>query len=136
MFDVHCWQLGVDILIECSTHCSSNNLNAFADAQHRYLTVVSHTCQQQFLLVTYRCYAMQFTNRFLSQIERIDVAASTEDNTIQRLQLVSKQVCLLVWWNHNRNTTSHQHRAIIALGQGTCLLAQVTCDTNDRMIRT
>ena len=67
VLDSHTFLLRVDVLMEFATEGSRDDLNAFANSQHRNLSVVSKTHQEEFLLVALRTNGMELRNGLLTQ---------------------------------------------------------------------
>ena len=67
VLDSHTFLLRIDVLIEFATEGSRDDLNAFANTQHRNLSVVSKTHQKEFLLVALRTNGMKLRNGLLTQ---------------------------------------------------------------------
>ena len=132
VLDADTFHLGVDVLIQRSTKGGIDNLNTLADTQHRNLTVIRQTSQQQLLLVAFRGDAVQFFHRLFTQQQRIDVPTSTEDDTIQAVEQFTQTIRFIERRNDEGNATSLQRRLIIAFSQCASLLIVIARDANHR----
>ena len=142
VLDAYTFRLRIDVLIEFAAECSRDNLDAFANAEHRNLTVGSETNQQQFLFVALWAHGMQLRNGLFAQQQRIDIATAAEEDAIERVEVVlqvlkgflSVHVRNAEWRNDDRDATGTKHGLIVAFGNRTLLVFVVARDTNHRTL--
>ena len=77
-----CGRFLIDVLIEFSPKGGCHHLYAATDAEDGYLAIGGKAHKHQLMPVTGRVDTAKFAQGFLTEVERIDVTASREDERI------------------------------------------------------
>ena len=103
-----------EILRHLASQGHGEGLDATADAQHRNLTVIGQTGDQEFCVVALLVDAMQQGRRLLASPEGIEIAATTEDQAVDTLQGVDDDVTVCLWGDDDGHAASRHNGIIIA----------------------
>ena len=102
-----------EILRHLAPQGHGERLDATADAQHRNLTVIGQTGDQEFCVVALLVDAMQQGRRLLASPEGIEIAATTEDQAVDTLQGVDDDVTVCLGGDDDGHAASRHNGIVI-----------------------
>ena len=123
--------LSIDVLKDFASQGSCHHLYAATDAQHGNLSVEGFAGKEKLLFVALRTNAMQLRQRLLAEKQRIDVAASGEDDAIELIEQRNESLLVVMRRDDNRRATGLEHGEVIALSQLAALVAEVASNADN-----
>ena len=122
------------VLRHLSSQRHSQSLYATANAQHRYLPVISQTRDKKFGEITFTVDAAQTRRRLLAAIQRIVVAASAEQKSVDAVEGGDDDICIGCRRYYHRHTAGGYHRLVITVAQLARLFTIISRDAYHRTV--
>ena len=124
-----------DVLLHLSPQSYSQSLNATTDTQHRNLSIISQANQEELSKITLPIDMMELRRRLLTHPERVVVAATSKNQSVQMLERIDDNICISNRRNDNRSSARSYHLFIISVTKRSIYALVVGSNTNYRLMR-